>query len=108
MSAFLQMREPTVIKEIKEQKEEADKKTSNLKRRSATVPNLFSLENMKKEEASGIGLAESRMSTSERRRGRAEDVVGLRLKRGSSSNSVFTVLVSLAYCFFTKLIITLQ
>lgn len=59
----------------------------------------MSLENMKKEVASGIGLAESLMSTSERRRGRAEDVVGLRFKRGSSSNSVFTVLVLLAFPF---------
>lgn len=57
------------------------------------VPNLFVLENMKKEVASGMGLAELGISTSERRRGLADDVVGLRLKRGSSSNSVFTVSV---------------
>lgn len=48
---------------------------------------------MKNEDASGIGFLESRISTSERRRGRAEDVVGLRFSRGSSSNSVFTVVL---------------
>lgn len=56
------------------------------------VPNLFVLLNMKKEDASGIGFFESCISTSERRRGRADDVVGLRFKRCSSANSVFTAL----------------
>lgn len=51
---------------------------------------------MKNEEASGIGFAELWISTSESLRGRAEDVVGLRFKRGSSSNSVFTILLGLA------------
>lgn len=54
-------------------------------------PNLLSLEKMKKEVASGIGFFESWISTSESRRGLADDVVGLRFNRGSSSYSVFTV-----------------
>lgn len=46
---------------------------------------------MKKDEASGMGFLVSQISTSESRRGRADEVVGLRFNLGSSSYSVFTV-----------------
>lgn len=47
-----------------------------------------------------MGFLVSHISTSERRRGRADEVVGLRFSRGSSSNSVFTVFGWLAYFKF--------